>query len=319
MPMKKLLFSFLFLLFTATRILAQSKTYCNPINLDYGFTPIPNFSEAGRHRATADPLIVNFKGKYFLFSTNQWGYWWSNDLSKWNFVSRKFLLPHNKVYDELCAPAAWVMGDTLYVIGSTHTKEFAIWKSTNPTVDDWKIAVPAFEGAAWDPGFLYDDDKRLYLYYGSSNTYPLYGWEINPKTLQPIGERKELVRLHDDQHGWERFGDYNDNIFLKPFIEGAWVDKHNGKYYFQYGAPGTEFNGYAEVFTFLINRLGLLSTKPIILFATNRAVLSVEPATEAVSKIISAIGGISQRGLLPSKTTLNDDWSCFQRVLTKTM
>lgn len=225
---------------------AQSRTYCNPMNLDYGFTPIPNFSEAGRHRATADPVIVNFKGTYFLFSTNQWGYWWSKDLSKWNFVSRKFLLPHNKVYDELCAPAVWAMGDTLYVIGSTHTKEFAIWKSTNPTIDDWKIAVEAFEGAAWDPAFFYDDDKRLYLYYGSSNFYPTYFREINPKTLQPMGEKQELIRLHDDQHGWERFGEYNDNIFLKPFIEGVWMDKHNGTYYLQYGAPGTEFSGYAD-------------------------------------------------------------------------
>ncbi|MEZ4900431.1 MAG: family 43 glycosylhydrolase [Spirosomataceae bacterium] len=188
--------------------------------------------------------MVNFKGKYFLFLPNQWGYWWSDDLNKWNFVSRAFY--YNKVYDEPCALAAWVMGDKHHVIGSTHTKELAIWKSTNPTIDDWKIAVPAFEGAAWDPAFLYDDDKRLYLYYGSSNFYPLYGWEINPQTLQPIGERKDLVRLYDDQHGWERFGDNNDNIFLKPFIEGAWVDKHNGKYYFQYGAPGTEFNGYAD-------------------------------------------------------------------------
>ena len=34
---------------------AQQKTYCNPINLDYGYTPIPNFTEWGKHRATADP------------------------------------------------------------------------------------------------------------------------------------------------------------------------------------------------------------------------------------------------------------------------
>ena len=56
---------------------AQQKTYCNPINIDYGYTPIPNFSEAGRHRATADPVITMYKGDYYLFSTNQWGYWWS--------------------------------------------------------------------------------------------------------------------------------------------------------------------------------------------------------------------------------------------------
>ncbi len=68
-------------------------TYCNPINIDYGYTPIPNFSEWGRHRATADPVIVNYKGDYYLFSTNQWGYWWSNDMLKWNFISKKFCTP----------------------------------------------------------------------------------------------------------------------------------------------------------------------------------------------------------------------------------
>src|SRR6186713_1698903 len=87
---------------------AQQKTYCNPINIDYGYTPIPNFSEWGRHRATADPVIVLYKNDYYLFSTNQWGYWWSSDMYNWNFVSRSFLKPYNKVYDDLCAPAVWV-------------------------------------------------------------------------------------------------------------------------------------------------------------------------------------------------------------------
>lgn len=31
---------------------------------------------------------------------------------KWNFVSRKFLRPWNEGYDELCAPAVGVIGDT---------------------------------------------------------------------------------------------------------------------------------------------------------------------------------------------------------------
>jgi hypothetical protein len=35
-------------------------------------------------------------------------------------------------------------------------------------------------------------------------------------------------------------------MFLDPFIEGAWMNKHAGKYYLQYGAPGTEFSGYAD-------------------------------------------------------------------------
>jgi len=234
---------------------AQQKTYCNPLNIDYAYNAIPNFNVKGNHRTTADPVIVLFKNKYYLFSTNQYGYWWSEDLMNWEFVSRSFLKPYHHVYDDLCAPAAVSLGDTLLLLGSTHTKTFPLWMSTNPTMDDlpavgtqagWKEAVDSFQVGAWDPAFLLDDDGRLYIYFGSSNVYPIYGQEINRSTFQPIGERKELIRLHDDIHGWERFGEYNDNVFLRPFIEGAWMNKYNGKYYLQYAAPGTEFRGYAD-------------------------------------------------------------------------
>lgn len=243
--MKKILFGAAILsVFIAN---AQQKTYANPVNVDYGYTPIPNFATQGKHRATADPVIVTFKGKYFMFSTNQWGYWWSDDMLNWKFVSRKFLLPQHKVYDELCAPAVFVMKDAMYVIGSTHNPDFPIWKSTDPTKDNWEIAVKEFKVGAWDPAFQYDEDTdKLYLYWGSSNAYPILGTEINTKTLQSEGYVKPLLGLEPSEHGWERFGEYNDNTFLPPFIEGAWMTKHNGKYYLQYGAPGTEFSGYGD-------------------------------------------------------------------------
>ena len=222
------------------------KTYCNPMNLDYGYTPIPNFSEWGRHRATADPVITMFKGDYYLFSTNQWGYWWSTDLNNWNFVSRSFLKPWHKVYDDLCAPAVWVQGDTLLVFGSTYSSSFPIWMSTDPKANNWKEAIDSLAIGGWDPAFFTDDNGKLYMYNGSSNAYPLYGVEMNRRTFQPIGTRKELLLLNDERFGWQRFGEYSDNTFLKPFMEGAWMTKHNGKYYLQYGAPGTEFSGYAD-------------------------------------------------------------------------
>ncbi len=226
---------------------AQQKTYCNPINIDYGYTPIPNFSTQGKHRATADPVIVNFKGHYFLFSTNQWGYWWSDDMLHWNFIPRRFLLPQHQVYDELCAPAVFAMKDALYVIGSTHGPTFPIWKSKNPTVDAWEIAVDSLKVGAWDPGILYDEEKdKLFLYWGSSNEFPILGTELNTQTLQSDGYVKPLLTLHPEDHGWERFGEYNDNTFLQPFMEGAWVTKYHDKYYLQYGAPATEFSGYAD-------------------------------------------------------------------------
>lgn len=217
------------------------------MNLDYGYTPIPNFTTWGKHRATADPVIVNYKGTYFLFSTNQWGYWWSKDLSQWNFISRKFLRPWNGgVYDELCAPAVGIIGDTMLVFGSTYTSKFTIWMSTNPQANEWKPLVDSFEIGGWDPAFFTDDDGKLYMYNGSSNQYPVYGIELNRKTFQPIGTRKEMYSLQDWRYGWQRFGEYSDNTFLDPFIEGATMNKHNGKYYLQYGAPGTEFSGYAD-------------------------------------------------------------------------
>lgn len=236
---------YLTLLFSIQKVEAQ-QTYCNPMNLDYGFTPIPNFSEQGRHRATADPVISYFKDKYYLFSTNQWGYWTSDNMLKWDFIPRKFLQPYHKVYDELCAPATLTLGDSLLVIGSTYAKDFTLWYSQNPQKDTWKEAVHAFTAGAWDPAFFLDDDNRLYLYHGSSNFYPMYGQEIDRKTLQPIGERKDLIHLNDEIHGWERFGEYQDNTFLKPFMEGAWMNKYKGKYYLQYGAPGTEFSAYGD-------------------------------------------------------------------------
>jgi hypothetical protein len=234
----------LFLLLSSTE--ARLQTFCNPIDIDYGFTPIPNFSEQGRHRATADPLIVTFKGNYYLFSTNQWGYWVSPDMVSWRFIPHLFLKPWHKVYDELCAPGAVALGDSLLLLGSTYSKNFPIWMSTDPTRDSWREAVDSFEVGAWDPSFFLDDDGRLFIYFGSSNAYPLYAQEIDRKTFKPIGIRKEVLRLNDALHGWERFGEHNDNTFLKPFTEGAWMNKHNGRYYLQYGAPGTEFSGYGD-------------------------------------------------------------------------
>lgn len=246
--MKKMIRFYIFMMLTvvSTNNFAQQKTYCNPVNIDYGYTPIPDFTKWGKHRATADPVIVNYKGDLYLFSTNQWGYWWSSDMLNWNFISRKFLRPWNKTYDELCAPAVGIIGDTMIVFGSTYTNNFTIWMSTNPKANEWKPLVDSFAIGGWDPAFFTDDDGKLYMYNGSSNVFPLYGVEIDRETFQPIGGRKEMHTLHAWRYGWQRFGEYMDNTFLDPFIEGAWMTKHNGKYYLQYGAPGTEFSGYAD-------------------------------------------------------------------------
>ena len=84
------------------------------------------------------------------------------------------------------------------------------------------------------------------MYFGSSNVYPIYGIELDYRNqLTYLGTANELIALHPELHGWERFGrDHRDPI--KPFIEGAWMTRHDGKYYLQYAGPGTEYNVYAN-------------------------------------------------------------------------
>ena len=36
------------------------------------------------------------------------------------------------------------------------------------------------------------------------------------------------------------------NCPAAPYIEGAWMTAHQGKYYLQYAAPGTEWKSYAD-------------------------------------------------------------------------
>ena len=71
---------------------------------------------------------------------------------------------------------------------------FSDLEKYKPTKDDWKIAVDTLKVGAWDPAFHYDDDKnKLYLYWGSSNEWPLLGTEVKVKNLQSEGLLSPLL------------------------------------------------------------------------------------------------------------------------------
>jgi hypothetical protein len=220
-------------------------TYCNPVNISYNFrAKIDGVTQNGAFRSTADPLIVVYQGEYYLFSTNQSGFYRSKNLSEWTYVFAGF--QRSPEDDDQCAPAAFVHGDTLFYTGSTY-RGLPVWYSTSPQTGVFKRMTERNVLPTWDPAFFLDDDGRLYQYYGSSNEYPLKGVEISRDDFHPVGKIADIMMLHPEQHGWERFGMNNDDsTTLKPFMEGAWVNKHNGTYYFQYGAPGTEFKVYAD-------------------------------------------------------------------------
>ncbi|HXJ55687.1 MAG TPA: family 43 glycosylhydrolase [Verrucomicrobiae bacterium] len=225
------------------------KTYCNPIDINYQY----NFEQKARgisYRSGADPVIVNHRGEYYLFATISGGWWYSKDLVNWRYI-KPDVSPHQWPKEDMCAPAACSVGDKLYLFQSTFERR-PIWVTTTPQngrLTQLNPLLPFMPGAAgpWDPALFHDDDTgRWFMYFGSSNLYPIYGIELDPTNqLSYLGTARELIALHPEEHGWERFGrDHRSPI--KPFLEGAWMTKHGGKYYLQYAGPGTEHNVYAN-------------------------------------------------------------------------
>ncbi len=245
--MKLLLSTTLFVMFIPQLIQAQASqtTYCNPVDIDYKYN-YEQLNDSISYRSGADPVIVNHRGEYFLFVTISGGYWHSKDLSDWRYI-----VPDKWPMEDMCAPAAMSVRDTLYLFQSTFEQR-PIFYSLEPEkgkllfYNRWLPRLPN-EVGPWDPALFYDEElNKWFMYWGSSNVYPMYGSELEKrKRLSYKGGYKPMLYLQPEEHGWERFGrDHRSSI--KPFMEGAWMTKHNGKYYLQYGAPGTEFNVYAN-------------------------------------------------------------------------
>lgn len=223
----------------------KSHTYCNPMNISYNYEPYNNnVKPNGSFRSSADPMALTYKDEYFLFSTNQGGFHYSKNLTDWEFAPASF--QRHPTDDDQCAPAAYVSGDTLFYTGSTYYG-LPVWYATQPKGGRFKKAIECGVLPWWNPYFFLDDDGKLYLYYGSSNEYPMKGVQVSRDDFHPLSKIHDLLVLHPKEHGWERFGMNNDDeVTLAPFTEGMSMTKHNGKYYLQYGAPGTEFKVYAD-------------------------------------------------------------------------
>jgi xylan 1,4-beta-xylosidase len=230
-----ILFCLLLNIFIYAQPAQSPKTFCNPLNLNYMF-----MDETVDAREAADPVIVLFKDDYYLFASHSGGYWTSPDLRNWTLIIPTGLNITNY------APAVVAMRDSLFLITSEGVQQ--VYKTGDPKSGKW-ISKPISKGYQ-DPALFLDDDGRLYMYNGLSQDNPIiYGVELNPNTFQEIGSQVALFAgagLYEI-HGWERRGD--GLVFetdMRPWIEGAWMNKENGKYYLKYSAPGTEWKTYSD-------------------------------------------------------------------------
>jgi hypothetical protein len=244
---------------------AQQRTTINPIDLDYRYNFEQIYDDAS-YRTGADPAIVNHNGVFYMFQTLADGYWRSTDLNRWSFIK-----PSRWPFDSVVAPAAWSDGEKIVLQPSMMEPE-AILATTNPETGQLDFLVrrmPPLPGSVnkapeemmegeippgpWDPALFKDDDGKWYMYWGSSNVFPLYGSEIAFEGGKLIYKTKPKAMLNmvPQQHGWERFGQdhcacWGPGRPSPSYMEGAWMTKVNGRYYLQYGAPGSEFNAYAN-------------------------------------------------------------------------
>ena len=254
------------------------KYYCNPINVNYRyqFNADPRSTGIQIDREAADPSMICFKGKYYIFASMNLSVWVSDDLVNWEIHRLPDNLP---LYDY--APDARVNGDYVYFCASKKGEICNYYRTKDIINGSYEEIEGTFD--FWDPNLFFDEDGRVYFYWGCSNETPVWGVELDPATMKPLGERKPLIYGNPFTRGYERMG-VDNSIFpnpeevveqqfqgflkmqhmtedmlpkemiplvkgmftKKPFIEGPWMDKYHGKYYLQYACPGAEYNVYAD-------------------------------------------------------------------------
>ena len=255
------------------------KVFCNPVNVNYRYQFNQDPRRGGQLqicREAADPSMILFKGRYYIFASMTLGVWVSDDLASWEIRRLPDELP---LYDY--APDVRVIGEYVYFCASAREHNCDRWR----TKDILNGPYERIEGSFpfWDPNLFPDDDGRVYFYWGCSNETPIWGVELDPETMLPMGEKVAVVEGHPYEVGYERIGEDNSTLpaaeevieakyqtFVKaqgvpeeylpadvrplirgmfsdkPYIEGAWMDKREGRYYLQYAAPGTQYNTYSD-------------------------------------------------------------------------
>lgn len=251
------------------------KYYCNPINVNYRyqFNADPRNPKLQIAREAADPSMILFQGKYYIFASMQLSVWVSEDLVNWE----SHRLPENlPLYDY--APDVRVVGDYVYLSASRRGEICNFYRTKDIIHGPYEEITGSFD--FWDPNLFCDDDGRLYFYWGCSNTTPVWGVELDRETMHPLGEPVALIEGDAWTKGFERVGENHSKppkseeeveqaftYFMKqqkapvpeqyhplirgmlsdkPYIEGAWMDKYQGKYYLQYAFAGTQYNIYGD-------------------------------------------------------------------------
>ena len=253
---------FLFSCAENKQVTEQQTTFCNPMNLDYGWGCFQKREK--KARTAADPVIVLFKDKYYLFTTMDiGGYRVSDDLITWKDVYFNPEIHASALdIDHYVAPAVAADDNYVYFINFTRDrskKKVDVIRSADPENGKWEKCGEVRRMA--DP-CLFIDDGRVYFYYGLGAEQSTTFFEVNPETFEEIEGTKKVLReyitdVKECTSGYhfgrrELYDEIDASAWMGKFEkipcpEGAWIVKNNDKYYLQYATPGTICNWYCDI------------------------------------------------------------------------
>lgn len=215
---------------------ADAQTFCNPLNLNYRFVP-----EKPSRRDIDDPTVVLYKDNYFLFASKAGGYWSSPDLISWKFITTARLPFENQ------GPNAFVVGDWLYFATSLHD---TIYRSNDPLNGKWEAYTTSMLlSLINDYTIFVDSNGRVYCYYGCTNNEGVMARELDAKKrFEPVGV-PVVCRLKNPLKNGRPKPKTELDKYENSNIKGSWMNKYNGKYYYQCAAHNPDLgNFYDEVY-----------------------------------------------------------------------
>lgn len=231
----------------AEPVLGKSSRYCNPLPMVSG----------GGASASGDVTVIRDNGKYYMYCTGG-GAWISDDLVNWTF---------QRVANVPVAPHVVKYNGAFYLCGNSENNG-SLFKADNPlgpftNIGDWKNTPDVAGGwnSAFDVDIFVDDDNKPYLYYPGRGVSGIFVVPLDPDDLTKFaGPPKHLFAFNRD-HLWERYGEMNEYTDV-AWIEGPWLQKHNGTYYLEYSASGTQWKTYAEGYYTAKSPLGPFTYAP---------------------------------------------------------
>lgn len=178
--------------------MSEKRTYCNPLDIAYRYQHMAEGAPAA-HREGADPTLAYFNDTYYLFVSMSAGFWYSHNLLDWQFHADPNLL----IYDY--APDVRQIGEYLYFCASRRGRNCPFLRSADPLHEPFEEVSAPFD--FWDPDMFQDDDGRVYFYWGCGNSDPVYGVEMDPDQMIPIGEKVPVISENAAELGYERPGE----------------------------------------------------------------------------------------------------------------